>query len=461
MKAAPAGTATTGGIAVIKVDLTSISDFVSQEALDAMAPRVAEAHQTLEAGTGAGNDFLGWRELPANYDKEEFARIKKAAAKIQSDSEALVVIGIGGSYLGARAVIDLIQSPNYNLKKKNTPDIFFAGNTLSTDAVLEVLELVGDRDFSVNVISKSGTTTEPAVAFRIFKAALEQKYGKEGARGRIYATTDAHKGALKGLADAEGYEEFVVPDNVGGRYSVLTAVGLLPIAVAGIDIDELMAGAADAMTAFSADKSMANPVWKYVAARNCLYESGKKVELLACFEPAFRFMSEWWKQLYGESEGKEGKGLFPASVEFTADLHSMGQYIQEGERLMFETVVRYDKPHGQLVIGEDADNVDGLNFLAGKDLHFVCEQAMRGTRLAHVDGGVPNILIEADTISARSTGELIYFFELACGVSGYVLGVNPFNQPGVEAYKKNMFALLDKPGYADLRADLLKRLGDQ
>ncbi len=461
MKAAPAGTATTGGIAVIKVDLTSISDFVSQEALDAMAPRVAEAHQTLEAGTGAGNDFLGWRELPANYDKEEFARIKKAAAKIQSDSEALVVIGIGGSYLGARAVIDLIQSPNYNLKKKNTPDIFFAGNTLSTDAVLEVLELVGDRDFSVNVISKSGTTTEPAVAFRIFKAALERKYGKEGARGRIYATTDAHKGALKGLADAEDYEEFVVPDNVGGRYSVLTAVGLLPIAVAGIDIDELMAGAADAMTAFSADKSMANPVWKYVAARNCLYESGKKVELLACFEPAFRFMSEWWKQLYGESEGKEGKGLFPASVEFTADLHSMGQYIQEGERLMFETVVRYDKPHGQLVIGEDADNVDGLNFLAGKDLHFVCEQAMRGTRLAHVDGGVPNILIETDTISARSTGELIYFFELACGVSGYVLGVNPFNQPGVEAYKKNMFALLNKPGYADLRADLLKRLGDR
>ena len=342
---------------------------------------------------------------------------------------------------------------NHKFKEK----FHMKAKMLSAD---EVLELVGDRDFSVNVISKSGTTTEPAVAFRIFKAALERKYGKEGARGRIYATTDAHKGALKGLADAEGYEEFVVPDNVGGRYSVLTAVGLLPIAVAGIDIDELMAGAADAMTAFSADKSMANPVWKYVAARNCLYESGKKVELLACFEPAFRFMSEWWKQLYGESEGKEGKGLFPASVEFTADLHSMGQYIQEGERLMFETVVRYDKPHGQLVIGEDADNVDGLNFLAGKDLHFVCEQAMRGTRLAHVDGGVPNILIETDTISARSTGELIYFFELACGVSGYVLGVNPFNQPGVEAYKKNMFALLDKPGYADLRADLLKRLGD-
>ena len=457
MKAAPVGTATTGGIAVIKVDLTSISDFVSQEALDAMAPRVAEAHQTLEAGTGAGNDFLGWRELPANYDKEEFARIKKAAAKIQSDSEALVVIGIGGSYLGARAVIDLIQSPNYNLKKKNTPDIFFAGNTLSTDAVLEVLELVGDRDFSVNVISKSGTTTEPAVAFRIFKAALERKYGKEGARGRIYATTDAHKGALKGLADAEGYEEFVVPDNVGGRYSVLTAVGLLPIAVAGIDIDELMAGAADAMTAFSADKSMANPVWKYVAARNCLYESGKKVELLACFEPAFRFMSEWWKQLYGESEGKEGKGLFPASVEFTADLHSMGQYIQQGQRLMFETVVRFE-PKGTFLIPDDPENVDGLNFLSGKPLSFVAEQALRGTILAHVDGGVPNILIRMPQISESSVGYLIYFFEYVCGLSGYLLGVNPFDQPGVEAYKKNMFALLGKPGYEEMKQKLESRL---
>ena len=445
---------------MIKVDLSAISKAVSTEALEAMEPRVAAAAETLYSGSGAGNDFLGWRELPVNYDKEEFARIKAAAAKIQSDSQALVVIGIGGSYLGARAVIDLIQSPNYNLKKKDTPDIFFAGNTLSTDAVLEVLELVGDRDFSINIISKSGTTTEPAVSFRIFKAALEAKYGKEGARGRIYATTDKARGALKGLADAEWYETFVVPDDVGGRYSVLTAVGLLPIAVAGIDIDALMAGAADAMAAFAAEKSLANPVWKYVAARNALYEGGKNVELLACFEPSFRFMAEWWKQLYGESEGKDGKGLFPASVEFTADLHSMGQYIQEGERLMFETVVRYDKPHGQVVIGEDADNVDGLNFLAGKDLRFVCEQAMRGTRLAHVDGGVPNILIETDTISARSTGELIYFFELACGISGYLLGVNPFNQPGVEAYKKNMFALLDKPGYADLRQELLSRLGE-
>ena len=443
---------------MIKVDLSSISGFVSQQALDAMAPRVAAAHETLFSGSGAGNDFLGWRELPANYDKEEFARIKKAAEKIKSDSKALVVIGIGGSYLGARAVIDLIKSPNYNLKQKDTPDIFFAGNTLSTDAVLEVLELVGDRDYSINVISKSGTTTEPAVAFRIFKAHLEAKYGKEEARKRIYATTDKARGALKGLADAEGYESFVVPDDVGGRYSVLTAVGLLPIAVAGIDIDELMAGAAEAMQAYGAEKSMANPVWKYVAARNCLYELGKKIEILGCYEPSFRFMSEWWKQLYGESEGKEGKGLFPASVEFTADLHSMGQFIQEGERLMFETIVRYDQPHGQVVIGEDEANVDGLNFLAGKDLRFVCDQAIRGTRLAHVDGGVPNILIETDSINARTTGALIYFFELACGISGYVLGINPFDQPGVEAYKKNMFALLDKPGYSDLRADLLSRL---
>ena len=393
-----------------------------------------------------------------DYDKEEFARIQKAAKKIQSDSEALVVIGIGGSYLGARAVVELIQSPNYNLKKKGTPDIFFAGNTLSTDAVLETLELIGDRDFSINVISKSGTTTEPAVAFRIFKAALEDKYGKEEAAKRIYATTDTDRGALKGLADAEGYEEFVVPDDVGGRFSVLTAVGLLPIAVAGIDIEALMKGAADAMTAFGENKSMSNPVWQYVAARNTLYAEGKKVEILGAYEPSFRFFSEWWKQLYGESEGKDGKGIFPASVEFTADLHSMGQYIQQGERIMFETIVRYDQPHGSVVIGEDKDNVDGLNFLAGKELKFVCEQAMRGTRLAHVDGGVPNILINVDTIDAYNTGALIYFFELACGISGYVLDVNPFNQPGVEAYKKNMFALLGKPGYEDMKAALEARL---
>ncbi len=443
---------------MLQVDLSAISSFVTQDTLSALQPRIAAAHEQLCNGTGAGNDYIGWVNLPRDYDRAEFVRIQAAARKIQSDSEVLVVIGIGGSYLGARAVIDLLKSPNYNLKKKSTPDIFFAGNTLSTDTVLEIMELVGDRDFSINVISKSGTTTEPAVAFRLFKAKLEEKYGKEEASRRIYATTDKARGALKSLADAEGYEEFVVPDDVGGRYSVLTAVGLLPIAVAGIDIQALMDGAEAARIAFDADRSMTNPVWQYVAARNALYESGKKIELLCCYEPSFRFMSEWWKQLYGESEGKDGKGLFPASVEFTADLHSMGQYIQEGERVMFETVVRYARPHGQLLIGSDRDNVDGLNFLAGKPLSFVADQALRGTLLAHVDGGVPNVVINVDTIDETTVGQLIYFFELACGVSGYVLGVNPFNQPGVEAYKKNMFALLGKPGYEDLRESLLSRL---
>ncbi len=443
---------------MLNVDLSAVSAFVDAQQLTELAPLVEAAHNTLSDGTGAGNDYIGWVNLPRDYDKEEFARIQAAAKKIQSDSEVLVVIGIGGSYLGARAVIDLLKSPNYNLKKKSTPDIFFAGNTLSTDMVLEIMELVGERDFSINVISKSGTTTEPAVAFRLFKARLEAKYGKEEAAKRIYATTDKARGALKSLADAEGYEEFVVPDDVGGRYSVLTAVGLLPIAVAGIDIQALMDGAEEARRAFDADRSMTNPVWQYVAARNALYRQGKKVELLCCYEPAFRFMSEWWKQLYGESEGKDGKGLFPASVEFTADLHSMGQFIQEGERIMFETVVRYARPHGEILIGTDADNVDGLNFLAGKSLSFVADQALQGTLLAHVDGGVPNVVINVEEVNEQTLGQLLYFFELACGISGYVLGVNPFNQPGVEAYKKNMFALLGKPGYEELRADLLARL---
>ncbi len=442
---------------MVNVDISSIYSAVPQETVAAMEPRLNAAYDTLFSGSGAGNDFLGWLHLPENYDKEEFARIQKAAKKIQSDSQALVVIGIGGSYLGAQAVVDLIKSPNYNLKKKDTPDIYFAGNTLSTDAVLETLELIGDRDFSINIISKSGTTTEPAVSFRIFKAALEAKYGKEEAAKRIYATTDKARGALKGLADVEGYEEFVVPDDVGGRYSVLTAVGLLPIAVAGIDIEALMQGAADAMNAFSV-KSMDNPVFQYVAARNALYEAGKSVEILGSYEPSFRFMTEWWKQLYGESEGKDLKGIFPASVEFTADLHSMGQFIQQGSRIMFETIVNFQKPHGEVVIGEDADNVDGLNFLAGKNLKFVCDQAMLGTRLAHVDGGVPNIVVNVETVDAYNTGALIYFFELSCGISGYVLGVNPFNQPGVEAYKKNMFGLLGKPGYEELGAELKARL---
>ena len=441
---------------MLKLDLSKLDQFLPQDYVTARQDDLAQAADMLARHNGPGGDFTGWVNLPRDYDKEEFARIKAAAKKIQQQSQVLVVIGIGGSYLGARAVIELLASPNYNLKQKNTPDIYFAGNGLSTDALLELIALIGERDFSVNVISKSGTTTEPAVAFRIFRAMLEEKYGPEGARERIYATTDKARGALKGLADQEGYEEFVVPDDVGGRYSVLTAVGLLPIAAAGLDIDQLMAGAQRAMEALSAP-DLDNPAWQYAAARNALYESGKKVELLVCYEPSFRFFSEWWKQLYGESEGKENKGLFPASVEFTADLHSMGQYIQQGERLMFETVVKF-APKGEFIIPNDPANVDGLNFLSGKPLAFVAEQAMRGTILAHVDGGVPNILLELPAIGEDTVGELIYFFEYVCGLSGYLLGVNPFDQPGVEAYKKNMFALLGKPGYEEMKQKLESRL---
>lgn len=441
---------------MIKLDLSKLEGFLPQDYLEQRCEGLERAADMLAHHNGPGGDFTGWVTLPRDYDKEEFARIKAAAEKIRRQSQVLVVIGIGGSYLGARAVIELLASPNYNLKQKDTPDIYFAGNGLSTDALLELIALIGERDFSVNVISKSGTTTEPAVAFRIFREMLERKYGREGARERIYATTDKARGALKGLADEEGYEEFVVPDDVGGRYSVLTAVGLLPIATAGLDIDRLMAGAQRAMDVLSAP-GLDNPAWQYAAARNALYDGGKKVELLACYEPSFRFFSEWWKQLYGESEGKEHKGLFPASVEFTADLHSMGQYIQQGERLMFETVVKF-APKGEFIIPDDPANVDGLNFLAGKSLAFVAEQAMRGTILAHVDGGVPNILLELPAISEDTVGELIYFFEYVCGLSGYLLQVNPFDQPGVEAYKKNMFALLGKPGYEQLRESLEQRL---
>lgn len=441
---------------MIKLDLSKLEGFLPQDYLEQRCEGLERAADMLAHHNGPGGDFTGWVTLPRDYDKEEFARIKAAAEKIRRQSQVLVVIGIGGSYLGARAVIELLASPNYNLKQKDTPDIYFAGNGLSTDALLELIALIGERDFSVNVISKSGTTTEPAVAFRIFREMLERKYGREGARERIYATTDKARGALKGLADEEGYEEFVVPDDVGGRYSVLTAVGLLPIAAAGLDIDRLMAGAQRAMEALSAP-GLDNPAWQYAAARNALYDGGKKVELLACYEPSFRFFSEWWKQLYGESEGKEHKGLFPASVEFTADLHSMGQYIQQGERLMFETVVKF-APKGEFIIPDDPANVDGLNFLAGKSLAFVAEQAMRGTILAHVDGGVPNILLELPAIGEDTVGELIYFFEYVCGLSGYLLQVNPFDQPGVEAYKMNMFALLGKPGYEQLRESLEQRL---
>ena len=441
---------------MLHLDLTKLEGFIPQDYLTQRMAGLEKAASMLANHDGPGGDFTGWVYLPRDYDKEEFARIQAAAKKIQQQSQVLVVIGIGGSYLGARAVIDLLASPNYNLKKKDTPDILFAGNGLSTDALLETIALIGDRDFSVNVISKSGTTTEPAVAFRIFKALLEEKYGKEGARERIYATTDKARGALKGLADAEGYEEFVVPDDVGGRFSVLTAVGLLPIAVAGIDIEELMGGAAQAMNELSVGGAE-NPAWQYAAARHALYQGGKKVELLACYEPCFRFFSEWWKQLYGESEGKEGKGLFPASVEFTADLHSMGQYIQEGERLMFETVVQF-APKGEFIIPNDPENVDGLNFLSGKSMAFVAEQAMRAVILAHVDGGVPNVRIEMPALSAKTAGYLIYFFEYVCGLSGYLLEVNPFNQPGVEAYKVNMYALLGKPGYEEQKKALEARL---
>ena len=444
---------------MIQIDLSRLQQFVSVPYEMELAPRLHIVHGHLQKGNGVGGEFTGWVHLPESYDRAEFARIERAAQKIRSDSQALVVIGIGGSYLGARGVIECLCSPNYNLKKKDTPNIYFIGNGLSSDQLSETMELLDGVDFSVNVISKSGTTTEPAVAFRFFRRLLEERYGKEGAAARIYATTDRHKGALKSLADANGYETFVVPDDIGGRYSVLTAVGLLPIAVAGINIGELMAGAQSMMEVCRADDIAVNPAWQYAAARYELYQDGKKIELLASFEPSFRFMAEWWKQLYGESEGKEGKGLFPASVEFTADLHSMGQYIQQGERHLFETVVRFGPSAHENPVPYDDGNGDGLNFLAGKTMDFIREQAMDGTLIAHVEGGVPNITVQVGRRNAFTLGELIYFFEYACGLSGYLLDVNPFDQPGVEAYKKNMFALLGKPGYEELGRSLLEKLG--
>ena len=442
---------------MIHVKSFQLETFLPPRYEEDLAPRLTEAQEKVQTGTGAGGSFTDWVRLPQDYDKEEFARIQAAAARIQKNSQALVVIGIGGSYLGARGVIDYLCSPNYNLKKKHTPNIYFCGNGLSSDAMQEVLDLLEGVDFSVNVISKSGTTTEPAVAFRFFRAALEEKYGKEGAKSRIYATTDKARGALKSLADAEGWETFVVPDGVGGRYSVLTAVGLLPIAVAGVDISALMAGAASMMETCKT-ASFANPAWQYAAMRYSLYAAGKPIEVLACYDPAFRFMLEWWKQLYGESEGKDGKGLFPASVEFTADLHSMGQYIQAGTRNLFETVVRLGASSRQLYVPKVEDDGDGLNFLAGESMDYIRDRAMEGTLLAHTEGGVPNLIIETGGKTPEALGELIYFFEYACGLSGYLLEVNPFDQPGVEAYKKNMFALLGKPGYEDRRAELEAKL---
>lgn len=441
----------------VRMNGRHLAGFVSEDEFAAIFPQVRLAHETLHGKTGPGNDFLGWVDLPVNYDKEEFARIKKAAEKIRSDSDVLVVIGIGGSYLGARAAIEALKGTLYNNTCKGAPQIFYVGNSISPAYLQSVLDACEGKEISVNVISKSGTTTEPALAFRIFKALLEKKYGKDGAKGRIYATTDKARGTLKELSDAEGYETFVVPDDVGGRYSVLTAVGLLPIAAAGCDIDTLMAGAAKAREELSACTEQ-NDCYRYAAARNILYRKGKSVELMACYEPNFTMMNEWYKQLFGESEGKNQKGLFPASVIFSTDLHSMGQFVQDGARIMFETVVDIKQPQRDLYIEKSADNFDGLDFLAEQNMSVVNRKAMEGTILAHTDGGVPNILLEVDSLTEGDLGYLIYFFEKACAVSGYLLGVNPFNQPGVESYKKNMFALLGKPGYEAQKAELEAKL---
>ena len=429
---------------MLSINVSHAKPFLSYPYEEVLCPRLERAQRELLNGGGKGDDFIGWVRLPAQYDRAEYARILAAAKKIQGDSKALVVIGIGGSYLGARGVIECLCSPNYNLKKKDTPNVYFIGNGLSSSALREVMELIGDDDFSVNVISKSGTTTEPAVAFRFFRERLEQKYGKAGAAQRIYATTDAHKGALKSLADAEGYEEFVVPDNVGGRYSVLTAVGLLPIAVAGVDTDALLAGARE-MEALCEIADYTNPAWQYAAMRHELYRSGKKIELLACFEPSFRFMAEWWKQLYGESEGKNGIGIFPASVEYNADLHSMGQYIQDGPRTLMETVVSFEQPQNEFTVPFAMGDPDRLNYLAGRKLSDISRMAQEAVKAAHIAGGVPNLEVRVPKRDEAGFAWLVCFFELACAISGYMSGVNPFDQPGVDAYKKNMFSLLGKP----------------
>lgn len=445
----------------VRFDYSKAASFVSEADVAAMKETTESAKRTLIEKTGEGNDFLGWIDLPVDYDKNEFARIKKAATKIQEDSEVLVVIGIGGSYLGARAAIEFLGHDFYNVAPKNvrkTPEIYYAGNNISSSYLKGLLDVIGDRDFSVNIISKSGTTTEPAIAFRLFKEKLEQKYGKEEASKRIYATTDKEKGALKNLANAEGYESFVVPDDVGGRFSVLTAVGLLPIAVSGADIDQLMEGAASAREMALNDSYEDNDALQYAAVRNILYKNGKSVEITANYEPCFHYVAEWWKQLYGESEGKDGKGIFPASVDLTTDLHSLGQFIQDGSRIMFETVLELDESKDTITITEDPDDLDGLNYLAGKDMDFVNKSAMNGTILAHTDGQVPNLKINIPERNEFYLGQLFYMYEFACGVSGYILGVNPFNQPGVESYKKNMFALLGKPGFEDMTEELKKRL---
>ena len=445
----------------VTFDYSKACGFVQEHEIEYMSELAEQAKDRLLARTGAGNDFLGWIDLPVDYDKEEFDRILKAAEKIKSDSDVLVVIGIGGSYLGARAAIEFLGHSFANevsREIRKAPEIYFAGNSISSTYLKDLMDVIGDRDFSVNVISKSGTTTEPAIAFRVFKELLEKKYGKEGAAGRIYATTDKEKGALKNLATEEGYETFVVPDDVGGRFSVLTAVGLLPIAASGADITKLMEGAAAARKDAIEKDFAENDAMKYAAVRNILLRKGKVVEVLANYEPGLHYVSEWWKQLYGESEGRDQKGIFPASVDLTTDLHSMGQFIQDGNRIMFETVMNVEKSREEIVINEEPVDLDGLNYLAGKNMDFVNKSAMNGTILAHTDGNVPNLRVNIPAQDEYSLGQLFYFFEFACGVSGYLLGVNPFNQPGVESYKKNMFALLGKPGYEAEREELLKRL---
>ncbi|MGO1042089.1 glucose-6-phosphate isomerase [Clostridioides difficile] len=445
----------------INFDYSKATEFFCQKEIDVMQPYVDVAHDMLHNKTGLGNTFLGWIDLPKDYDKEEFARIKKSAEKIKSDSEVLLVIGIGGSYLGSRAAIDMVSHSFRNgLKKeqRNAPEVYFVGHNISSTYIMDLLDVIEGKDVSVNVISKSGTTTEPALAFRIFKNYLEKKYGKEEARKRIYATTDSSKGALRQLATEEGYESFVIPDDVGGRFSVLTAVGLLPIAAAGLDIDAMMNGANDAREAFQNSDLKNNDSYKYAVARTILHRKGKDVELLVNYEPQLHYVSEWWKQLYGESEGKENKGLFPASVDFSTDLHSMGQYIQDGKRLLFETVLNVESSKRNITINSEEVDLDGLNYLAGKTVDFVNHKAFEGTLLAHTDGKVPNLVINIPQLDEYNFGYLVYFFEKACGISGYLLGVNPFDQPGVEAYKKNMFALLGKPGYEKEKEELEKRL---
>jgi len=446
---------------ILSLDLSKTVPYLNEHEISYFQPMVSTAHKMLTEKTGAGSDFLGWIDLPVNYDKSEFDRIKKAADKIKCNSEVLIVIGIGGSYLGARAAIETLCHSFHNSlssDKRKSPAIYFAGNNISSTYMADLIDVIEGKDFSINVISKSGTTTEPAIAFRMFKELLEKKYGKAGAKERIFATTDKARGALKKSADAAGYETFVIPDDIGGRFSVLTAVGLLPIAAAGINIDEMMKGAADAREVYNTEDINKNDCYKYAAARNALYRKGKVTEILVNYEPALQYFGEWWKQLCGESEGKDQKGIFPASVNFSTDLHSMGQYIQEGVRNIFETVINVEKPRREVVVNKESADLDGLNFLAGKTMDFVNKKAFEGTVLAHNDGDVPNIILNVPALSAYNFGHMVYFFEKALAISGYLSGVNPFDQPGVEAYKKNMFALLGKAGYEDIKAELEKRL---